>query len=256
MNILKRSLIEKIGHENGFENILSSHDDGVLLGSARHRAQALITLDNNQWIVGIHSEISQYLWSELARSFPDIAISGSNFVLGQIDSLAVFLRRAASLAQSLPNQLAIDYEKQVENELANFTDAEIKTTEIERTVRQRIGQKKFREAMLDYWGGACAVTGIDVSEVLRASHAKPWAECNSDGERLDVFNGFMLCAHLDALFDRFLISFDDTGRILISPRLSQKQCQILGLNNDLSLRWLTGQHLTYLKFHRTRFLQF
>lgn len=46
-----------------------------------------------------------------------------------------------------------------------------------------------------------------------ASHAKPWAECANDAERLDVFNGFLLVANLNALFDRFLISFDDTGRL-------------------------------------------
>ena len=47
-------------------------------------------------------------------------------------------------------------------------------TEVERLMRQRVGQQKFRAAMLDYWGGACAVTGLALSEVLRASHAKPW----------------------------------------------------------------------------------
>ncbi len=42
--------------------------------------------------------------------------------------------------------------------------------EVERLVRQRIGQNKFRDAMMDYWGGACAVTGVAIPEVLRASH--------------------------------------------------------------------------------------
>ena len=36
-------------------------------------------------------------------------------------------------------------------------------------------------------------------EVLRASHAKPWAECANDAERLDVFNGFLLVANLDGV---------------------------------------------------------
>ena len=75
-------------------------------------------------------------------------------------------------------------------------------TEVERMVRQRIGQQNFRQALMTYWGGACAVTGIDVSDVLRASHIKPWAECATDAERLDVFNGFLLSANLDALFDK------------------------------------------------------
>ncbi|AEG01192.1 HNH endonuclease [Methylomonas methanica] len=253
MNILKRALIEKTGHENGFENILSSHDDGVLLGSALHGIQALIAEDNYRWIVDIHSEVSKYLYSELTRCFPNATRPDRKFVLLQINDLAIFLRRASKLAQSLPNQLAVDYDKQVTEELTHFADAETKATEIERIVRQRIGQQKFRDGMLQYWGGACAVTGVDVTEVLRASHAKPWAECKSDTERLDVFNGFLLCAHLDALFDRFLISFDDKGQMLISPKLSQNQRDILGLNDDLCLRWIADRHLLYLDYHRAKF---
>lgn len=94
----------------------------------------------------------------------------------------------------------------------------IASTEVERLVRQRVGQNIFRESLMDYWGGACAVTGIALPALLRASHAKPWAECNSDAERLNVFNGFLLAAHLDALFDRHLISFDDSGKILFSTQ--------------------------------------
>jgi len=41
MNFIERVLIEKAGHENGFENVLTSKKELVLLGSARHRAQAL-----------------------------------------------------------------------------------------------------------------------------------------------------------------------------------------------------------------------
>ncbi len=87
-------------------------------------------------------------------------------------------------------------------------------------VRQRVGQQTFRQAMLDYWGGACAVTGLALPQALRASHAKPWAECVSDAERLDVFNGFLLSANLDALFDQFLISFTDDGELLMWPQIT------------------------------------
>lgn len=129
-----------------------------------------------------------------------------------------------------------------------------KNTEVERMVRQRIGQNSFRNAMLNYWGGSCAVTGIAVSEVLRASHAKPWVDCTNDTERLDVFNGFLLSANLDALFDRCLITFDDMGKIIISPRLSQDQCDTLGLSPNLCLRWIANEHLFYLQYHRSLFL--
>ena len=162
------------------------------------------------------------------------------------------LQRAAKLAQALPYQAASDYESQVQKELAKFP-VTIKGTEVERMVRQRIGQNTFRNAMLDYWGGACAVTGIAVPEVLRASHAKPWADCVNDTERLDVFNGFLLSANLDALFDRCLITFDDTGKIIISPCLSQNQRDALGLSTGLCLRWIANEHLFYLQYHRSLF---
>ena len=254
MNILQRTLLEKAGHENGFENILPNLGDGVLLGSARHRAQAAITLDGEKWLLEVTSTVSRLLSSELVRSFMSIPLQNGKFVVPTTDELAKLLRRAAKLAQALPNQAASDYEDQVQKELAKFPADAIKGTEVERMVRQRIGQKTFRNAMLNYWGGACAVTGIAVPEVLRASHAKPWADCINDAERLDVFNGFILSANMDALFDRCLITFDDKGRIVISPRLSQYQCNTLGLNPDLCLRWIVNEHLFYLQYHRSLFV--
>lgn len=59
------------------------------------------------------------------------------------------------------------------------------TTEAERLVVQRVGQNLFRQALLDFWHGQCAVTGLAVPELLRASHIKPWAQCATDNERLE-----------------------------------------------------------------------
>ena len=113
-----------------------------------------------------------------------------------------------------------------------------------------VGQDVFREALLDYWGGACAVTGLALPDVLRASHAKPWADCTSDEERLDVFNGFPLAAHLDALFDRGLISFDVGGDMVIAPRLTAEHLASLHLGDGLRLRWVAPEHLPFLQWHR------
>jgi putative restriction endonuclease len=60
---------------------------------------------------------------------------------------------------------------------------------------------------MEYWGGRCPITGLEQPELLRASHIKPWADCATDAERLDVFNGLLLGAHIDAAFDSALISF-------------------------------------------------
>ena len=69
---------------------------------------------------------------------------------------------------------------------------------------------------MTYWGGRCAITEVTEPRLLRASHIKPWAKCETDAERLDVYNGLLLAAHLDAAFDAGLISFTDEGAILFS----------------------------------------
>ena len=47
MNTLERVLIEKAGRENGWENVIESHDHAVVLASARHQARATLSSDNS-----------------------------------------------------------------------------------------------------------------------------------------------------------------------------------------------------------------
>ena len=75
---------------------------------------------------------------------------------------------------------------------------------------------------MDYWQGRCPLTGITDPALLRASHIVPWAECDSDAERLNVHNGLLLSALWDAAFDRALVTFDDEGEPLFSPKLSER----------------------------------
>ena len=87
----------------------------------------------------------------------------------------------------------------------------------------------MKTGLLDYWEGRCAITGLSVAELLRASHIKPWADCDSDAERLDVFNGFLLAPHLDAAFDRGLITIADDGQVIISNSLGLEDRRLLGV---------------------------
>lgn len=128
--------------------------------------------------------------------------------------------------------------------------AAVTSTETQAVVRQRVGQELFREALLAYWEGKCAVTGLAVPELLRASHAKPWKDA-SDAERLDVHNGLLLAVHLDALFDRGLLTFGEDGRGVASPRLPAGTMSLLGLGSvALTLRFVRPAHLPYLAYHR------
>ena len=248
MNPLQRTLIEKTGNDNGFEHVVVSDVSGVTLASARHANRALVGLDSGAYHVRFETG-SQSLLPELQRSFP--AKVADAFRAATEADLAALLRRAASLSRALPSQAANDYQQAVAAELAELPVG-IAGTEVERMVRQRVGQNKFRDAMLDYWGGACAVTGVAIPEVLRASHAKPWAECVTDAERLDVFNGFLLSANLDALFDRFLISFDEQGVLVTAPALAGIELQPLGISPGMKLRWVDALHQPYLAMHRSR----
>jgi putative restriction endonuclease len=120
----------------------------------------------------------------------------------------------------------------------------------ERLINARLGQGQFREDLFRHWGRACAVTGCTVEHVLRASHIKPWKE-SDDKQRLDRFNGLLLSANLDALFDKHLISFDDQGKMLISEQLSDEEILLLSLSGQLR-KPLNSKQKDYLKIHRTK----
>lgn len=152
------------------------------------------------------------------------------------------LEQAAAVGRTLPNRVA--------EQFRSVTGALPRTTEAERLVVQRVGQDLFRAALLDYWHGRCCVTGLAVADLLRASHIKPWAACESDEERLDVFNGLLLAPHLDALFDGGWVSFDTAGRLTASPRLPNDAVSLLGLDRAMSLVSMSKRHDRYLEHHR------
>lgn len=97
-----------------------------------------------------------------------------------------------------------------------------KTTEAERNEVQRVGQNIFRERLIKYWQGRCPLSGVGDNALLRASHIKPWRDCENDDERLDVHNGLLLSALWDAAFDSGLVTFDDDGSPIFSECLSEQ----------------------------------
>ena len=121
--------------------------------------------------------------------------------------------------------------------------------------RQRRGQEIYRRGLERLWQGRCAVTNVAVPELLRASHAKAWEDCSTGSERLNPYNGFLLNVALDALFDKYLISFDDHGGILIANKLSCDELLSVGVTPEMRLRFIRQEHLPFLRWHRQRFLQ-
>ncbi|MBF0408969.1 MAG: HNH endonuclease [Candidatus Riflebacteria bacterium] len=254
MNTLERALIEKSGRENGWENVQQSDENAIILSSARHRASTTIRPATEGEFCTIEPPPG-LIAQEMLRAFPNNSVDGKLFQASQPVELAIIFRRMAELALSLPNQAAITYVERLKNALSEKTDPSECQTEVERMVKQRVGQDTFREALLAYWGGTCALTGITVKEILRASHIKPWSDCQNDNERLDVYNGLLLCANLDALFDRGLISFNQNGLIQISTKLNSNQRKSLNLSENMHLLWISPEHQKYLHYHNKQIFQ-
>ena len=125
-------------------------------------------------------------------------------------------------------------------------------TDVLTNINARRGQGQFREDLIRVWGGACAVTGIDCREILIASHIKPWVKAKGK-QKLDVDNGLLLSANLDALVDRGLITFGSEGQMMISPRLDERHVKLLGLPKPL--RFLSDGTAGYLDYHRGKVFQ-
>jgi len=212
------------------------------------------TARGDVWIAGASSGGPWYLSidhpgvaAELA-ALPASPLAGpglTTFAFETLTALHAALDRVYKLGASLPDAPLARFQAKA----ASLP----RTTEAERLVVQRVGQDVFREALLDYWGGRCAVTGLAVPELLRASHIKPWARCETDAERLDVFNGLLLSPNLDAAFDCGLITFTDDGTVVLSPRLAAEARASLGFSALPRILGLGERHRDYLRWHREHF---
>jgi putative restriction endonuclease len=139
----------------------------------------------------------------------------------------------------------------VEEDIENIvSDSSIDVTEKAQLISARIGQGQYRKELLSYWG-KCAVSGFQNPTMLVASHIKPWSR-STNTERLDKFNGLLLTPNLDRAFDQGLISFSETGSILISPSLIEPEA--LGIIESMAVR-LADEHQSYMEFHRVYVFQ-
>ncbi len=89
-------------------------------------------------------------------------------------------------------------------------------TETSRTVRVRLVQRFFREAVLSSYHYSCAICSLNMPLLLNASHIIPWSADTM--RRADPRNGLSLCALHDRAFDRGLIAVDDKFCIMVSPK--------------------------------------
>ena len=89
-----------------------------------------------------------------------------------------------------------------------------------REVKIRVNQNVFRQIVIANYSGKCAITGIDISDLLLASHIIPWSK--NEAERLNPENGICLSALFDRAYDKGYISINEKFEILLSSYLKKK----------------------------------
>ncbi len=236
--------LEKVAADNGFDLPLPRQGDWLGFASTQAPLSIWLTAFGERLFIAALSQhnVARALRDHgviLAGPLPEGAVGGRT--VADIPALHRLARRAFQLSRTLPDELLHAFEAQ--------TAGLPRTTEAERLVVQRVGQDLFRKGLLDYWEGRCAITALAVTELLRASHIKPWAECALDAERLDVFNGLLLAPHLDAVFDRGFITVADDGAVRVSSLLGEGDRGALGLDRPLRVRALGAGHRSYLAWH-------
>jgi hypothetical protein len=241
------SRLQKTATDNGFDQEVGREGNWVAFASTQCPLRVwLAALGDAPFLAAFSQQnvaraLGEY-GASVATSIPKGALDVR--VAPDVPALHRLLRRAFQLSRALPNELLRTFEKQVA--------VLPRTTEAERLVVQRVGQNLFRDGLMDLWEERCAVTGLAVPALLRASHIKPWADCETDAERLDVYNGFLLAPHLDAAFDRGFITVADNGEIVVSDLLDASARVTLGLDQPLRMQGLNDYHRAYLPWHRER----
>lgn len=248
MNPMEQTRLEKAAADCGFERTPEWVGDVLVLRSSSFPESVTVQpLGRDVFVLsasgsGLLPSMGQFGAAEHRIDEADFNGLATTRTVQGWQALYQALDKAAAIARTMPNRVADKYHQ--------ATATLPKSTEAERWVVQRVGQDLFRGALLDYWQGRCCVTGLAVPELLRASHIKPWALCESDEERLDVFNGLLLAPHLDALFDGGWMTVQPDGNLLFSKRLPTQARQLLGVHEGLKVAGLTEAHQHYLNVHR------
>ena len=86
-----------------------------------------------------------------------------------------------------------------------------------RSVKTRVNQNVFRKMILKTYSNQCAISGINIPELLIAGHILPWFE--DEHERLNPENGICLSHLYDRAYEKGLICIDTDYKILVSKRL-------------------------------------
>lgn len=132
--------------------------------------------------------------------------------------------------------------------------------EREAVVKIRVNQNFFRKTVLAAYNFQCCITGLEITELLNASHIIPWSKDKEN--QVNPRNGLCLNAIHDRAFDRYLITV--TPEFVVKVSESVKKANASDAVKDFLLRY-DGLEINrparflpdpkFLKHHNRMFLE-
>lgn len=126
------------------------------------------------------------------------------------------------------DRLAFESEKLVSQKMgkpieavSNIEIVDLPKTGVEREslVKIRVNQNFFRRSVLAAYNFQCCITGLEIPELLNASHIIPWSK--DEVNRVNPRNGLCLNAIHDRAFDRGLLTISPDYTVEISKLIKQ-----------------------------------
>ncbi len=150
---------------------------------------------------------------------------------------------------------------QIEN-VSEVEALDLPKTGIEREslVKIRVNQSFFRKSVLAAYNFQCCITGLEIPELLNASHIIPWSKDQEN--RVNPRNGLCLNVIHDRAFDRGLLTITPDFIVKISKFLKKKNVSNAvqdflvrydGLEINKPARFLPD--LKFLKYHNKNVFQ-
>ena len=172
-------------------------------------------------------------------------------VLEKHEPYKYFYKKISDRAVLFGNPLKLDTRELLKQEVDDI-ETDIQNVakigmERETYVKQRVNQGVFRKELLNRYN-KCCLCGVNMTQCLIASHIKPWSDAKAE-EKLDVDNGLLLCPNHDKLFDNGFISFDEEGKIMISPKLDSDNQTSMNIHNSMRIEY-KGKNKDFMKYHR------
>jgi putative restriction endonuclease len=129
-----------------------------------------------------------------------------------------------------------------------------------REVKTRVNQTIFRQIVMANYAGKCAISSIDILELLVASHILPWSK--DETERLNPENGICLSSLYDTAYDKGYIGINEKFKVVLSNVLKERVNQLYfekyfgfvsGQRITLPQKYLPSKH--FLQYHMDVFFK-